>query len=656
MPYLMCGISGVFGAGATSQRAALQRSLDKLAHRGPDAKGIWEHPQCLLGNRRLAIIDVRRVANQPITNEDGDVAVTFNGELYNHRELRRELQERGHTFRTNADTECVVHAYEEYGETCVKRFVGMFAFVLFDRKRKRLMLARDRLGEKPLYYAVRNGLLYFASELDALLAYPIEREIDLEGVQAYFAYAHIPAPLTAFLGVRKLLPAHYLIAEGGEIQIKTYWKISSVVKIQSLRAAAAECRVKLTQAVRTQLVADVPVGVLLSSGVDSNGIVAIMRQLHARVRTFTVGLRTPTFTDMEYQRAQRCIAYHGVESHTIAYDFSGDRLPELLRHYGEPFNLYPMLYTDALCRCVHENGVKAVLAGNGADELFGGYDGYPKIRRTLLLSSLLRWVPQPLIKVMLSALRLPPDISILATNNPLRFRLLSVMLPARRNAAMLFSPEIAAQLRGTDVTLPLKSLSSIIGGHDPMQVTYLLDLLCYHAHSVTTLGDISGMTHSVELRNPFLDHRVVEFAAALPVQYKTPSYFASRKNKLVLKRALEPLLPKEMLYAQKLTFGNYITIKRVLGDRWEERMEEVLLGGLLESTRLFNMAYVRKIWGAYRKGNERHDHLLWGLYCFALWHSQFMQSETARSGVKPGERAGRRSAGGKWRTAAQRAV
>ncbi len=376
----MCGIFGEVGYRGGAGRAT-ERALSAMRHRGPDASGEWSDGLCALGHRRLAIIDLSEAGRQPLSNEDGTVWVTFNGEIYNFADLRKELEGAGHRFRTRTDTEVIVHAYEQWGTACVKRFRGMFAFAVWDQPRRRLFLARDRLGKKPVFYTRQPDRFLFASELQGLLADPdIPCDVDIAAIDTYLSYGYIPSPASAFLGIAKLPPAHWLtldLATGEpEIRVERYWTLAYGPKLVLSEAEACEAfREKLTEAVRLRMVSDVPLGAFLSGGIDSSIIVGLMAGLSDRpVRTFSIGFEEAAFNELDH--AQRVAERWGTEHHPLVIRADAAAvLGPLVRHFGEPYadsSAIPTYYVSQITR----QNVTVALNGDGADESFAGYDRY----------------------------------------------------------------------------------------------------------------------------------------------------------------------------------------------------------------------------------------------------------------------------------------
>jgi len=433
----MCGICGkvYFDSQRAVIRAELERMSQTLEHRGPDGEGIWTNGHVGLAHRRLAIIDLRAVAGQPMSNEDGSIWLTFNGEIYNFQDLRVELVAHGHVFRTTSDTEVIVHAYEEYGRECLNYFRGMFAFALWDTRKRTLFLARDRVGKKPLYYYRGHDRFVFGSEIKALLADPaVPREPDPTALDHYLALQYIPAPLTAFRGIRKLPAAHWLELRDGHVEIGRYWKLRyNPKRTISMRDAVAELRWHLAEAVRLRLVSDVPLGAFLSGGIDSSAVVAYMANaLDSPVRTFSVGFAEDAFDERPFARmiAER---YETAHTELVVEAPVADILPRLVWHYDEPFGDASAVPSYAMAALTRQH-VTVVLNGDGGDENFAGYDRYITdrlIRRGDI-------VPLPLRRAFIALLQHLPEGW--RQRQPLRklakIALLMAQPPARRYARL----------------------------------------------------------------------------------------------------------------------------------------------------------------------------------------------------------------------------
>jgi asparagine synthase (glutamine-hydrolysing) len=558
----MCGICGkVEFTGAPVARELIDRMCATLVHRGPDAQGIHVAQGAGLGQRRLSVIDLDARSVAPLANEDGTIWVTFNGEIYNFRELRGRLESRGHAFRTGTDTEVLVHLYEEHGTECLQHLRGMFAFALWDGPRQRLLLARDRLGKKPLYYARTPSALVFGSEVRAVLADPsIARRPDMAAIDAYLSYQYVPSPLTAFEGVSKLPPAHYAVCEaGGVLTVTRYWQPPSGPKSnQPAAALREELMWRLREAVRMRLVADVPVGAFLSGGVDSATIVALMTEESGqRVRTFSIGFEDAAFNELAYARmvAERYDSEH--HEFMVRAD-AADVLPRLVHFYGEPFadsSALPTYYVSQMAR----SHVTVALSGDGGDETFAGYENYRAVAKWDRYDA----VPYPIRKAVADGAtavldRLPYTTGMsraargarmLAGPVPERFRLqTAIFKPEEKQAA--YTREFRSLLETRRAPSPIVDL----GWDDEMDaVDWMMrhDQHFYLPDCLMVKTDIASMAHGLEVRCPLLDHTLVEFAATIPSRLKhTP-----QEGKRIFKDTVRDLLPPAVLTKHKTGFG-----------------------------------------------------------------------------------------------------
>ena len=617
----MCGICGLVAAereGAPDLEA-VERMSARLVHRGPDDDGLFHEGPVALAARRLSIIDLDG-GHQPIANEDGSCVVVQNGEIYNYRELKRELEGRGHTFATDCDTEVLVHLYEEHGEEFVERLRGMFAIALWDKRRSRLLLARDRFGIKPLYYREAGGGLAFASELKAMLELPgFSREIDPEAVSAYLAFNSIPAPLTIFAEARKLPPGHLLSWEGGETRLRRYARPGpppgGEERRGSMDALAAELREVLDDSVRAHLVADVPVGVLLSGGVDSGGLAALA-SAHAGepLHTFSIGFEEAGFDELS--RARMVAERYGTDHHElILRPDAVELLPRLVEAFDEPFGDSSALPTYIVSELA-AGEVKTALSGEGGDELFGGYYTYVAdllARRVGRLAPLAR----PLAEALPSrADRVGFDYKAK------RFARAAALPPLERHHGWkeIFSAEARAGLAGPAAWDPLdlyRERYAETEGAEPLARMQDLDLGIYMVDDLLVKTDRLSMAHSLELRVPFLDQRVAEFAFSLPTRMKVRGF----EKKRLLRRALEPLLPKEIVHGRKQGFS--IPIAAWLRGPLEPFARETLAPGAIERQGLLDPAAVTPILDRHVSGREDLSRQIWGLMALTLWFDRY---------------------------------
>jgi asparagine synthase (glutamine-hydrolysing) len=619
----MCGICGVVAAereGAPDLEAVARMSA-RLVHRGPDDDGLFHEGPVALAARRLSIIDLDH-GHQPIENEDKSAVVVQNGEIYNYRELKRELEGRGHRFATDCDTEVLVHLYEEHGDEFVERLRGMFAIALWDKRRRRLLLARDRFGVKPLYYCEAGGGLAFASELKAMLELPgFSREIDPKAVSAYLAFNSIPAPLTIFAEARKLPPGHLLTWEGGEVGIRRYARPGPVADADlrrgSMDALAAELREVLDDSVRAHLVADVPVGVLLSGGVDSGGLAALASAHSGEpLRTFSIGFEEAGFDELS--RARLVAERYGTDHHELILRPDAiELLPRLVEAFDEPFGDSSALPTYIVSELA-AGEVKTALSGEGGDELFGGYYTYVA---DLLANRVGRLAP--LARPLAEALPSRSD-RVGFDYKAKRFARAAALPPLERHHGWkeIFSAETRADLAGPAAAAwdPLdlyRERYAETEGAEPLARMQDLDLGIYMVDDLLVKTDRLSMAHSLELRVPFLDQKVAEFAFSLPTRMKVRGFAKKR----LLRRALEPLLPKEIVHGRKQGFS--IPIAAWLRGPLEPFARETLAPGAIERQGLLDPAAVTPILDRHVSGREDLSRQIWGLMALTLWFDRY---------------------------------
>jgi len=631
----MCGIVGVVDIRRRQVEPRLIRRLcDALRHRGPDDEGYYIHDHVGLGQRRLAILDVAG-GRQPMSNEDGTVWVTFNGEIYNFQELRQDLEAQGHRFATRSDTEVIVHGYEAYGAQFVERLRGMFAFALWDQRAQTLTLARDRIGKKPLFYAEVDGQWAFASELQGLLQHPrISREVNWTALDDYLTYGYIPAPKTIFKSVWKLQPAHYLtlkIGGDGAAQIRTtrYWQLEYEPKQRMGEEDAAEGLLNvLTEAVRLRMIADVPLGALLSGGIDSSIVVAIMSQLSGRpVKTFSIGFEEQRFNELPYARlvADR----YATEHHEfIVRPNALEVLPTLVRHYGEPYADSSAIPTYYVAKLTHEH-VKVALNGDGGDECFAGYDRYfgsrlaeryqrvPTLVRKLALEPLGRLIPGGMPRR--SRLRqLKSFLQVAGEPTGLRYlRWIGYFSAAQKRA--LYTPEFVEQLDGHDADRWLLEMweQSARACADPLDAVLSLDVQSYLANDLLVKMDIATMANSLEARSPFLDHKVMEFCASLPSSYK----LRGLTHKYLLRKIGTRLLPPETLRRRKMGFG--VPIGYWMRGELRSWVEDLLLSPTALKRGYFEPEALRRFVKSRMEGAHEQLFDLWALLWLEMWHREF---------------------------------
>ena len=623
----MCGITGVVDL--TGRRPIDERLLEamngRLTHRGPDGDGFHFEPGVGFGHRRLSIIDLEG-GKQPLYNEDHTVVVTFNGEIFNFMEIEAELLQRGHTFRTRCDTEVIVHAWEEWGERCLERFNGMFAFAVWDMRKQQLFIARDRLGVKPLYYAeLPNGLLLFASELKSILVHPqVERSIDPQAVEEYFTFGYVPDPKTIYRSVRKLEPGAYIsIKRGaGAVRPVRYWDVPLFGERNPAGSPASwegELRDRLKESVRKRLVSDVPLGAFLSGGIDSSAVVAMMREIgESKILTCSIGFREPRYDESRYAQlvAEQKRTDHKAEI-VEASDYS--LLRKLVDMYDEPYADSSAIPTYRVCELARRH-VTVALSGDGGDEDFIGYRRYklfameervrsrmPFAMRKAVFGPLGRMYPK--LDWAPRFLRGKATFQALARSSVDAY-LHGVSICSDELRAQLFSGSFKRQLQGYNA-------SEVFHAHvrgktftDPLALVQYLDYKTYLPGDILTKVDRASMAHSLEVRTPFLDYEFVEWASSLPSEVK----LRAGEGKHVLKRALEPVLPREVLYRDKMGFA--VPLDMWFRGSLKERIADVLRGPRLSECGVFDPAMLSRMVADHQSGRRDYSSPLWTLLMF----------------------------------------
>lgn len=603
--------------------AVLRRMNRSLRHRGPDEEGYHEAPHVALAMCRLRVIDPGG-GSQPVTNEDGGVWLVYNGEVYNFRELRAELVARGHRFRTRSDTEVVVHAYEAFGLDCVRRLRGMFAFALWDARAQRLVLARDRLGIKPLYYWRRGERVAFASELKSLLQLPeVPREPDPEALDLYLTYGYVPSPRTAFRGIRKLPPGHVLVLDRSGLWVERYWDFVPAERpSESLPAYVDELRERLRSAVRSHLVSDVPVGAFLSGGLDSSTVVAMMSLEGGHpVRTFSIGFREGRFDELPYARmvAERYATEH---RELVVEPEAAGQLPELLAHFDEPFgdsSAIPTYLVSELAR----GHVTVVLTGDGGDEVFCGYEWQ---RRYELLKPLYR-LPEAVRARALGLARFVPagpwrqrltgllaDVSLSPAEGYLRR--MTLFDASRRRE--LYHEDLHRALDGHDSLEALRAWLEALPDADFRNRMLYADTHFYCPEDCLAKVDRMTMAWSLEARVPLLDHELVEFMATVPPQWK----LRGLTSKYLLRRAVGDLLPPALLRKRKQGFS--VPVGPWLRGPLHQWARDLLLDARATGRGWLRADAVRRLLDEHRQGRADHGHRLYALLGLEVWARQYM--------------------------------
>ncbi len=630
----MCGIAGTLELDA--ERCAspdiLGRMIRVLAHRGPDDEGVWVSGPVGLASRRLAILDLSERGHQPMCSEDGALCVAHNGEIYNFLELRSQLERAGHRFRSDSDTEVILHLYERDGVECLKHFQGMFAFALWDARRRRLFIARDRLGKKPLFYCRTRSGLVFGSEPKAVLQHPdIAAEADPEAIHHFLTYGYVPASFSAFKHFQKLPAAHYLIVENGRTTVERYWSLSYARKRQEREDALGEELLSLLDdAVKSRLVSDVPVGALLSGGVDSSAVVALMRRhVTGTLRTFSIGFEQAEYNELEHARvvAQKFETEH--EEQIVRPDVAA-LLPRLVWHYNEPFADSSALPSFAVCELARRF-VTVGLNGDGGDESFFGYDRYVAAK----IAGYQDFIPGSLRRAIGGAAAALPVGAPKSWNYRLRrFGETLHHDPLQRYAgwmvlfdnaakAELYTPEFARTVSSSDSIELLRAAYARSDGGTSVEKLVDTDVQLYLPDDLLVKMDIASMANSLELRSPFLDYRVMEFAATLPPHVKLKRL----TQKYLLKRALRGILPERILDRRKAGFG--VPMESWLRGDLRPLLLDTLLGPQAATRGYFRAEILERYVSEHLSGQAHHHSRLWGLLMLELWHRTFIDSQTS---------------------------
>ena len=634
----MCGITGIIDTRAARDiaRPTLHRMNESQLHRGPDEGSLHIEPGVGLGHRRLSIIDVA-TGQQPLFNEDNSVVIVFNGEVYNYQELIPELQALGHRFHTKSDTEVIVHAWESWGEACVQRFRGMFAFALWDRNRQTFFMARDRLGVKPMHYAVLDdGMLLFGSELKSLLQHGgLRRDIDPHAIEEYFALGYVADPRTIYRQAKKLAPGHTLSIRRGQPipEPKRYWDVRFTLDNPiSLDDACNEMNQRLQESVRLRMIAEVPLGAFLSGGVDSSAVVAAMAGLSADpVNTCSISFADPQFNESAFAQmvADRYHTNHRVEQ-VDSDDF--DLIDTLAHLYDEPYADSSAIPTYRVCQLARKH-VTVALSGDGGDESFGGYRRY---RMHMLEERMRASVPasirQPLFGLLGRVypkadwaprmLRAKTTFQGMARSSvEAYFHSMSVIREPLRS--QLYTPHFKSMLGGYSALDVFNKHAANAGTDDPLALIQYIDTHTYLVGDINTKVDRASMAHSLEVREPLMDHKLVEWAATLPSAFK----LQGSNGKMFFKKALEAKLPDDVLYRPKMGFA--VPLARWFRGPLRQRVRKSLLGGPMLDSGWFNPTCIREMVEQHEAGTRDHSTPLWTL----LMYDAFLRNSVGETRI-----------------------
>ncbi len=628
----MCGICGIYGFNGLGPEAEgiTKKMCSVMVHRGPDDEGTYSDEKVSLGMRRLSIIDLV-TGHQPITNEDKNVWVVYNGEIYNFRKLREQLIQKGHNFATRSDTEVIVHLYEEEGENFVSQLNGMFAVALWDKKSNFFYLARDRLGIKPLHYWQSDSTLVFSSEIKSILQAGYQRDLDFDSMSRFFTFEYIPAPQTIFKGIKKLPAGHIMVIHDSKVQIKQYWNVSydrSIEVTNNEETIKEEIYQRLKESVRKRLISDVPLGVFLSGGLDSSSITALMSEVTvSQIKTFSIGFKEKSFNELGYAKI---VADHFQTDHqefVVESNLVRELVPKLIGYLDEPLadaSIIPSYIISNLA----QKYVTVVLAGEGGDELFAGYDTYkayqvarfyrkvPKLVRDKLVKNIVNSLPASgkrmsfefKAKKFISGIDYPPEIS--------NFIWWGAYTPAEKKK--LFTADTLEKLSQNPFAPISFHLDNCSAEEAVSRIGYL-DLKLYLQDDLLVKTDRMSMANSLEIRVPFLDHTFVEYAATIPSSLKLKGL----TTKYILKKAMAPYLPPEILNRKKIGFD--IPLGVWIRNELKDFVTDVLSPKNLNKHRFFNQANIEKLLKEHFQGVHNHRQLLWPLIIFQFWYNHYME-------------------------------
>ena len=625
----MCGITGILNR--NGERPVLKSEVsamcDTIYHRGPDDEGVYLDGSFGMGMRRLSIIDLAG-GHQPLSNEDGSVWVIQNGEIYNFPELRARLESQGHQFRTRSDTEVIAHLYEEEGVDCVQSLDGMFALAIWDVAQKRLIIARDRLGIKPLYYTLTQDRLIFGSELKALMAAGIERDIDLQALHDYLSLSYIPAPLTIFRGVKKLLPGHLLIYHNDQLREEQYWQPAlpqEDATEQSEDTLTEELRALVQESVRSHLISDVPLGVFLSGGLDSSSVLSAMRDVtNGPIKTFSVGFPEKTFNELD--QARETAQQFGTEHHEIVVDAkAAETVPRLVDFFDEPFGDSSALPVYYLSQFTREH-VTVALSGDGGDEIFAGYETYSAYRWARAYQRLPRLLSQRLIPALVR--KLPVSHKRLSFDYKAKRFVQGALLPPDLGHFWwkhIFSPETQHALASYQ-TDHIQDTSRLYQDYFAnCQADDIIDrLLSIDVHvglpdDMLVKVDRMSMAHSLEVRVPLLDRKIVEFMGRLPARIKFPNW----QKKYLLKKAMQDKLPHGVLHGKKKGFN--VPIPSWLLQDLRDLVHDTLAPQRIQSVGLWDAQVVSRMIHEHETRQRDWSRNIWCMLIFQLWHDTYIQ-------------------------------
>lgn len=634
----MCGIAGILGFRTSVPSGLSKRMTATLTHRGPDFTGTWSEPEVALSHTRLKVIDLSDASNQPMLSSCGRYVITFNGEIYNFMENKRKLETNGVRFQTSGDTEVLLALFIKHGPECLQLLKGMFAFCIYDRREKTFFLARDRMGEKPLVYAVVGDKFLFASEIKALLATGlITPEMSEEGLAHYMASGtYIPAPYTMFKGIKKLPPACFMqVNSEGKIRTEKYWhlRFDRKTDFRSIEEASERYTELFAEVVKLQLTSDLPVACMLSGGLDSSSVAAVAKELSPDLRCYVVGSGED---DPEVARARLVASRIASELDELAYNETS-RLQDamsVVEMFDEPFNLFPALYAEKLYRKIKKQHT-VLLCGNGADETFAGYGGYNRVVTREPLRQMVHFLTKPLgplesylasrasNRISLDLLRLLAERHSLPKVHGRKWK-----IDALRKMHLFMSKQWRETLSPIDVESVVRDNVQDTNPSSALEAKLAADLLVNHIHSTVMIADGCGMKHALEIRSPFLDHHLIEFAASLPLRILMPEPRNSLRNKEIIRFPMRGRLPDEILDARKMGFGYGIKWSEWVRRRWAGQIRRLLVSGWLASSGMVEIKKIEFILDRNERGSKSMHDIIWWLLNLELWGRKYIAGET----------------------------
>ncbi len=625
----MCGIAGFIEQEKNLPTVEREVLLDKMCkiitHRGPDEQGTIVKNKAALGMRRLSIIDLKS-GQQPIFDCSGNLAIVFNGEIYNYQSLKKDLESRGHHFKTNSDTETIVHAYEEFGADCVQHLRGMFAFAIYDFAQENLFIARDRVGKKPLFYSLTDaGNFVFGSELKVLLEHgEISKEIDFSALDSYLTFGYVPEEFCIFKGVHKLAPGHFLLFKNGEITTRKYWDFdySEKSEIKTEAEYIEVLREKIKEAVKIRLISEVPLGAFLSGGVDSSSIVGMMSQISdAPVKTFSIGFNEDTFNELKFARV--AAKHFNTEHHEfIVTPDLVEIVDDLVWHFDEPFADSSALPTFMVAKMARDF-VTVVLSGDGGDELFAGYTRYAKDKKRSGLEKLPRVIRQNLLKPLSRILPHGAKGKNFLYNSSLdavdRY-IDSISHFGNLKKIELYSNNLRENLNGQfgQAEAVFRQIADSVSSANQIDKLLYLDSKTYLPSDILTKVDRMTMATSLEARVPLLDHELIEFVQTIPAELK----LKGTETKYIFKKAMEGIVPHEILYREKQGFG--VPINEWINSQLKDRIHGILSEKRTIERGYFEPKYIKILLDEHTKNRRDHSHSLWILWMLELWHRRFV--------------------------------